>query len=536
MATIELNGASEATIAPIREALAAAAKARAIRAPDAETPAPEVELPALATRANKILGFDSAGAPVAVDPEAVGGVPGADGADGEDGASAYEIAVANGFVGSQAAWLLSLKGEPGNDGAPGAAGATGAKGDTGDTGPKGDKGDTGNVGPAGSGDVNGPASSTDKAIARFSGTGGKTLQNSAVTISDNGTINYVAAAAGYASLNIPHGSAPTTPTNGDVWTTSAGLYVRINGATVGPLGTGGGGGGLTNFTEALNSSTPNATQTVVSLSATGAASSIDIALVPKVNGSLALAVADNTATGGNKRGSKAVDLQIERTAAGQVASGSWAFAAGRGNTASGTSSTVLGYVNTVSGNVSFAVGSANTVSGNGSMALGGNLTISGAASVGLGSYAKDRGVFGALVFGNGSDNHQRGHYLLYRSSTSATAVELTTDGLAPSGVGRVALPDNYAYKFKGQVLGRSSTGDVAAWDIQGVIKRGAGAATVALVGSPTITSTAADSGASAWSVAITADTATGALKISCAGAASTTVYWLAEITTLELNS
>lgn len=37
------------------------------------------------------------------------------------------------------------------------------------------------------------------------------------------------------SLNIPHGAAPTSPVNGDIWTTTAGLYVRINGSTVGPL-------------------------------------------------------------------------------------------------------------------------------------------------------------------------------------------------------------------------------------------------------------------------------------------------------------
>jgi hypothetical protein len=37
------------------------------------------------------------------------------------------------------------------------------------------------------------------------------------------------------SIRLPHGAAPTSPTNGDMWTTTAGLYVRINGATVGPL-------------------------------------------------------------------------------------------------------------------------------------------------------------------------------------------------------------------------------------------------------------------------------------------------------------
>lgn len=34
-----------------------------------------------------------------------------------------------------------------------------------------------------------------------------------------------------AGLNIPHGTAPTTPKDGDVWTTTAGMFVRINGVT-----------------------------------------------------------------------------------------------------------------------------------------------------------------------------------------------------------------------------------------------------------------------------------------------------------------
>lgn len=53
------------------------------------------------------------------------------------------------------------------------------------------------------------------------------------------TVTPTAASAGF---RLPHGAAPSSPTDGDVWTTTAGLYVRINGATVGPLGSGGGGG------------------------------------------------------------------------------------------------------------------------------------------------------------------------------------------------------------------------------------------------------------------------------------------------------
>lgn len=46
---------------------------------------------------------------------------------------------------------------------------------------------------------------------------------------------FAASTTSLASLNVPHGSAPTTPVDGDIWTTTAGLYVRINGSTVGPL-------------------------------------------------------------------------------------------------------------------------------------------------------------------------------------------------------------------------------------------------------------------------------------------------------------
>ena len=59
---------------------------------------------------------------------------------GEDGESAYEIAVDNGFVGTEEEWLASLvgpKGDPGEDGAPGEKGDKGDTGATGATGPAG---------------------------------------------------------------------------------------------------------------------------------------------------------------------------------------------------------------------------------------------------------------------------------------------------------------------------------------------------------------------------------------------------------------
>ena len=62
------------------------------------------------------------------------------GGSGGSGASAYDIAIENGFEGTEAEWLESLKGSDGTDGAKG---DKGDKGDTGATGEKGDKGDAG---------------------------------------------------------------------------------------------------------------------------------------------------------------------------------------------------------------------------------------------------------------------------------------------------------------------------------------------------------------------------------------------------------
>jgi hypothetical protein len=41
-----------------------------------------------------------------------------------------------------------------------------------------------------------------------------------------------------AALNLPHGFAPSPLNNGDIWTTSSGLFARINNANVGPFGPG----------------------------------------------------------------------------------------------------------------------------------------------------------------------------------------------------------------------------------------------------------------------------------------------------------
>lgn len=92
--------------------------------------------------------------------------------DGSAGASAYEIAVANGFVGNETAWLLSLvgatgpqgpkgdAGDNGTDGLNGSDGADGVDGIDGATGPQGIQGIQGETGPQGIQGVKGDPGST----------------------------------------------------------------------------------------------------------------------------------------------------------------------------------------------------------------------------------------------------------------------------------------------------------------------------------------------------------------------------------------
>ena len=84
--------------------------------------------------------------------------PGPQGEKGDPGKSAYQIAVENGFKGTEEEWIASLKGpkgDPGDTGPKGEQGIQGPKGDTGLTGPKGEqgiqgpKGDAGAAGPQG---------------------------------------------------------------------------------------------------------------------------------------------------------------------------------------------------------------------------------------------------------------------------------------------------------------------------------------------------------------------------------------------------
>lgn len=58
------------------------------------------------------------------------------------------------------------------------------------------------------------------------------IGNGASLIYTEAKLQTLASASGGAGIVLPHGSAPSSPINGDVWTTTSGLFARINGATV----------------------------------------------------------------------------------------------------------------------------------------------------------------------------------------------------------------------------------------------------------------------------------------------------------------
>ena len=74
------------------------------------------------------------------------GEKGDTGSRGAAGKSAYEVALQNGFTGTEADWLTSLKGQKGDAGEPGATGAKGDPGEKGDAGTPGKDGVNGKDG------------------------------------------------------------------------------------------------------------------------------------------------------------------------------------------------------------------------------------------------------------------------------------------------------------------------------------------------------------------------------------------------------
>jgi hypothetical protein len=226
--------------------------------------------------------------------------------------------------------------------------------------------------------------------------------------------------------------------------------------------------------------------------------------------------------------------------------GGGGYQIGNGNTASGQSSTVAGgYSNTVSGFAATCIGgNTNIANGNYGVVGGANNNNNAANSViAGGQYGLARSVLGNFVMpacgapiAATQGVSQAALVVLGRQTTDATSTVLASDPNSPTGINQVTLPNNSAYYFRGELIaGVTGGGNTKGWYIEGVIKRGANAASTALVGTPTVTSLYGDAGATTWAVTATADTTIGSLTITVTGQAATTIRWVAQIRTTEMT-
>lgn len=235
--------------------------------------------------------------------------------------------------------------------------------------------------------------------------------------------------------------------------------------------------------------------------------------------SFAAAIANNTSTYG-ATGANSVAMGYQSKSSGANSS----VALGINNVASGTSSVALGDTNTASAQYAAAIGSLNTASG--------------AWSFAIGRYVSTQGISGKYAYGLGPLNNlgdaQFGALMLKKATTDATATVLTSTGGAASTTNQVILPDNSAYAFTGTIVARQKAANgtaSAAWKVEGLIRREAGAGTTTLVAS-LVTPI---SNVPLWTLALSADTTNGGLAITATGAAATNIYWVATINTSEVT-
>ena len=135
--------------------------------------------------------------------------------DGADGASAYEIAVENGYTGTEAEWLTSLKGQKGERGEKGEKGDTGEQGLQGIQGEKGEKGDTGAAGKDG---INGKDGKNGADGYSPTATVTETDAGATITITDkNGTT----------TATVKKGVGEKTAENGEIFNSYEGDFKNI---------------------------------------------------------------------------------------------------------------------------------------------------------------------------------------------------------------------------------------------------------------------------------------------------------------------
>ena len=227
--------------------------------------------------------------------------------------------------------------------------------------------------------------------------------------------------------------------------------------------------------------------------------------------SFAAAIGDSTTTYGAKTNPNAIAMGYLAVASGQYA----AVIGGSSCQAQGSFSATLG------GTSSTALGASSAVIG------GYNAIASGHGKV----------VSGTGVSGLGQGAAQSGTMTIVQTTTNNTTTVLVSDNGSAGTLNQLALSNNQSMVFRGQVVaqrkGSESTTSTAAWEFKGVIRRGANAASTALVDAVTPTLIAADADAAAWAIAVTADTTNGALAVTVTGETSKNIRWVCTLESTE---
>ena len=209
--------------------------------------------------------------------------------------------------------------------------------------------------------------------------------------------------------------------------------------------------------------------------------------------------------------------------AGSVTATAWDDAA------VGTGSAAFGIDPASGGYCSFAIGATVNASAIYSGAIGNN------------SYATVRGQFARANGGfAAAGDAQRSDVSLFRTSTDATTVELTTDGAAPGAGNRLTVLAGKSYRFRIELdcicTAGTNVGAVASWEIKGAIKNIGG--TTSLVGALVVDATSVDAALALAVAALSADDANDSLKLECTGivgVAANTFHWHAAVYLSEVG-
>ena len=153
---------------------------------------------------------------------------------------------------------------------------------------------------------------------------------------------------------------------------------------------------------------------------------------PKGTGAFSLQEADGTATGGNNRGSYAIDFTLRRNNADEVASGQDSIAAGQAAKASGASSIALGSGSRATGSSAVAL-LGGLASGTSAFAVAGNATAENSVALNQSALASIVGKEALGASGASAGRAQRGSVVITTTTTNATKTELPSVYVLPEG-------------------------------------------------------------------------------------------------------